>query len=102
MNKHIGLKVMTNEIIKEAKENWGYEPAPDWRDRAHCKGLGPRLFFMEPGESTYPAVSVCWECPVRLDCLYDCLGEKIGIFGGLGQRARMGMRKWVRTGGAEG
>lgn len=64
----------------------------NWKERAACRGVGVDLFF---ARRTSPegreAVTYCEACPVRDECLDDCLAtEKIrlGIRGGLGPYER--------------
>ena len=63
-------------------------------DHAECKGLDPRLFFPERGESTREAKAVCDTCPVRSDCLDWAIDtqQKHGIWGGRSERERRRIR----------
>jgi WhiB family redox-sensing transcriptional regulator len=63
-----------------------------WRTEAACRDKGVEVFF---AKRTSPegrqAVAICDTCPVRAECLADCLaGERIrlGIRGGLGPYER--------------
>ena len=64
-------------------------------DHAACKGLDPRLFFPERGESTAEAKAVCAACPVRADCLDWAIAttQKWGIWGGTSERERHRLRR---------
>lgn len=63
-----------------------------WRDNANCKNTGVELFF---SKRTSPegaeAVEICKTCPVKQECLDDCLKTeriRLGIRGGLGPYER--------------
>jgi hypothetical protein len=77
---------------------------PKWERRAECRirGLDPDLFFTDPGEEIpAAALSACWACQVRLQCLRLAMATEVsksegglgryGIFGGLtaNQRTRL-------------
>lgn len=47
--------------------------ALDWQDEAVCPEVDPSLFFLERGQSSTHARSVCAGCPVRRPCLTDAL-----------------------------
>jgi hypothetical protein len=71
-----------------------------WRRRAACRNYGVEVFF---AKRTSPegrqAVNLCADCPVREECLADCLAvEKIrlGIRGGLGPYERDELAKGAR------
>lgn len=64
----------------------------DIYDQAKCRGLDPRVFFPERGESTAEALAVCSECPIRLLCLEQNLGERSGVWGGMTGRQRKRLR----------
>lgn len=66
-----------------------------WVDRAKCKGMDPNVFHPQRGEPTLPATKVCYNCPVRLDCLEDAIanGHKHGIWGGCSERTRRRIRR---------
>lgn len=71
-----------------------------WRQRALCAALvedtdtpiPPNIFFAKDGtDASEAAVQVCFECPVRLDCLqWSCVAkQRHGIFGGLPASVRL-------------
>ena len=67
-----------------------------WMTRAACRGCDPDLFFPERGEGHgREARAVCAGCPVRDECLdyAIALGERLGIWGGLGDGERRQVRK---------
>lgn len=67
----------------------------EWREAAACKGMDPSLFFIERGDDARPAKAVCAECPVREPCLEEAMAqpERLGVWGGLSERERRGMRR---------
>ena len=73
-------------------------PDERWRADSACNGVDPELFFPRKGEPADAAISVCGECPVRIDCLTWalCHGEKSGIWGGTAERTRRLVRRVVR------
>jgi len=72
-----------------------------WRTRAACRGPETSLFF--PPSNTERredrelrearAKAICWQCPVRIECLEHALhvGEAHGIWGGLNEHERRGL-----------
>lgn len=69
-----------------------------WRRQAACRGIDVNLFYPESGEPGAPATQarlICETCPVRQPCADAGLGERFGIWGGLGPDARKRIR--VRT-----
>ncbi len=75
----------------------------DWQHRAACLQEDPELFF--PVSSTGPAVAqaaqakaVCRRCDVRQACLTFALqhGHVHGVWGGLDEDERRGMRRGTR------
>lgn len=63
-----------------------------WRADAACRDVGVEPFF---AKRTSPegreAIRICEDCPVRQECLADCLKTeriRIGIRGGLGPQER--------------
>lgn len=72
-----------------------------WVEQSVCSQTDPEVFFPEKGSTTTDAKSVCAVCPVRArflggsgECLDYALrrGERFGIWGGLSERERRGMR----------
>jgi WhiB family transcriptional regulator, redox-sensing transcriptional regulator len=64
-----------------------------WQDRANCRGLPTKVFFISPGEPTTRAKAVCAGCEVRAECFEAGLHEKFGIWGGVEERERRRVRK---------
>jgi WhiB family redox-sensing transcriptional regulator len=91
------------------------EFADEWRDRAKCLGQDVRKFFPLRGDDEEPGKRVCNglgdprarmpACPVRAQCLEYALSNfiKEGIFGGMSERERRGLRqnRYLETGGVE-
>lgn len=67
-------------------------PDPAWRKRAACREHDANMWFPEDHTDTATAqalaVGICVACPVRSHCLDDALAEE----GGLGPKARYGIR----------
>lgn len=73
--------------------------AADWRLRAACRGHNTNRWFGRPTETTR-AVAICGPCPVRAECLHDCLQVEVptyryGVYGGL----TAAQRRALPTGG---
>jgi WhiB family redox-sensing transcriptional regulator len=66
-----------------------------WAELAACRGADVDLWFPERGDTGTPAKAVCWECPVRLDCLAHALehNEREGVWGGYSARERRRMKE---------
>lgn len=75
-----------------------------WFPEAACVGEDPEMFFDEAGQvDSAPtkavahhralAKKVCFECPVRLNCLKTFINERWGVYGGLDQRERANLRR---------
>lgn len=78
--------------------------AVTWQDQAHCRGLPSRIFFFTVGRNDWmlPAAhTICAACPVRQDCLEHAMtnGEDHGMWGGLTEAARRGLRSRGRNNG---
>lgn len=60
-----------------------------WTARAQCAGRSPDELFVQ-GAAQRQAREVCFECPVRLECLVDALDNRIqfGVWGGMTERER--------------
>ena len=60
-----------------------------------CNDVDQDIFFPERGASTRLAKAVCRRCEVQEECLEYAvnIGEKFGIWGGLSERERRGIRK---------
>ena len=72
----------------------------DWRRHAICRDTDPDLFF--PVGTTGQALlqiarakEVCWECPVRVECLDYAIAtnQDSGTWGGLDEEQRRGIRR---------
>lgn len=73
----------------------------DWREKALCKGL-LELFFSTDFRQINEAKSICYECPVREECLFAALEEEPpdyrsmhGVRGGMTARQRYRYRKEI-------
>ncbi len=67
----------------------------DWAKEANCRGLEPKMFHTERGESTREAMAVCVGCVVVEQCLHYALsnGIKYGVWGGKSERQRRILRR---------
>lgn len=76
-------------------------PEDGWWEQAACSGEDTALFFPSNNEfAVYmTAISVCAECPVRIQCLAANVSEEHGVFGGTGQGWRKEARKKLRRRG---
>ena len=101
--------MLASQHLEDAKNAYPYEPEEGWREKANCKGLAPRFpedqshsnkFFVPRGLSGTEGMKVCQGCKVRLDCAYDHMGEKYGVWGGMNERPRRAFRVWLREQGA--
>lgn len=66
---------------------------PAWHAQAGCRSMDAAVFFPERGQSVAFAREVCAACPVRLECLEECLDgpdylRQHGWRGGLPSRLR--------------
>lgn len=75
---------------------------PKWVADAVCAQTDPDAFFPEKGGTTAPAKAICTGCTVRARCLDYALehNERFGIWGGLSERERRGLRKEQRRAAA--
>lgn len=71
------------------------DAAAAWQDLALCAETDPEMFFPEKGGSTREAKRVCAACEVRAECLGYALDhdERFGIWGGMSERERRGLRR---------
>jgi WhiB family redox-sensing transcriptional regulator len=69
---------------------------PDWYDRAACRHLGPSLFFPKPSQRPCAAIEVCQGCPVLTECREYGLTQHHGVWGGLPEKGRRGIRRTRR------
>jgi len=67
----------------------------DWMHDAACRGLSPRLFHLERGESTIHAEDTCATCPVADQCLEMAIADSslLGVWGGMSRRERQAERR---------
>ena len=68
----------------------------NWKEHSACKDAPVEVFFVERGTTTVDdAREICFDCPVRVDCLDYALrhGEKFGVWGGLTEGERRPFRK---------
>lgn len=63
-----------------------------WAARALCAGIAPDELFVQ-GAAQRQARSICFSCPVRIECLADALDSRasFGVWGGLTERERRAM-----------
>lgn len=68
--------------------------ASDWTLQAKCRDMADALF--PEGKDQKRVRSVCFSCPVRLECLAEALDNRIewGVWGGMTERER---RHLLRT-----
>jgi len=62
---------------------------PTWATRAACAGIAPDRLFGKGAEQR-DARSICFSCPVRMECLIEALETEsvFGVWGGLTERER--------------
>jgi WhiB family redox-sensing transcriptional regulator len=68
----------------------------DWFDRAKCRGMDTDAFYPHRGEAIPADVAAaCARCPVAADCLEWAVTwpEHHGVWGGVGERTRIRMRR---------
>ena len=61
-----------------------------WFGVAACRGTDINEFFPDSGVRPMRAMALCWNCPVRLDCLEWAIENHVhwGVWGGLTERER--------------
>lgn len=69
-----------------------------WQERAACRDLGD-LMFPENNTDLERALLVCSACPVRTECLDDCMATeqeayRSGVRGGLNAPDRRRLTGW--------
>jgi WhiB family redox-sensing transcriptional regulator len=75
-----------------------------WVNHAACKGKPTEWWFPDEGGGMGPAarkaLACCFSCPVRPECLgYSlAIGERSGIWGGMGTPARRELTREMRSG----
>jgi WhiB family transcriptional regulator, redox-sensing transcriptional regulator len=72
-------------------------PDPQWWDGAECAGLDVNIFYPERGDCSQ--VTICGDCPVRVDCLAHAIAtrEQFGIWGGIAIRPRKTIARAIRA-----
>jgi WhiB family redox-sensing transcriptional regulator len=77
------------------------DPQPEWMNHAECAGLDVDLFFPPRGGNVGAAKKVCFQCPVREECLEHAMvnGEKWGVRGGMSEQERRRLRHSRRING---
>jgi WhiB family redox-sensing transcriptional regulator len=82
-------------------------PNPAWQAQAACraKDVDPDVFFpANTVDSIDKARAICAGCPVRQDCLIDCMRHeggkaavsRFGVFAGLSPRQRAALYQRLR------
>lgn len=61
-----------------------------WQDDALCAEIGGDTWYPDKGQSPKDAKGICYECPVRTQCLQYALDhdERFGVWGGLSETER--------------
>lgn len=61
-----------------------------WQDRGACRDYDVELFYSLEELDVQTAVSICAECPVRLECLNHAMTtrEHFGVWGGTTETER--------------
>jgi WhiB family redox-sensing transcriptional regulator len=70
----------------------------EWRNKAACLGMPTNVFFLERGDSSKEAKTICNTCSVKTDCLNEAVHinpiyDSYGIYGGKSSRERNKIRK---------
>lgn len=84
------------------------EPARAWLTQAACRadGVDPETFFHDNNASYIAAArTVCNQCPVRRECLADCMRDegdrsaksRWGVYAGLTPRQRERLHHKLRS-----
>lgn len=70
-----------------------------WRKEAACVGSS-HLFFTERGTPLDRAVTMCMECPVRIDCIEYAIETRpsYGLWGGFGAKPLQHIRRLLKSG----
>jgi WhiB family redox-sensing transcriptional regulator len=73
--------------------------ATTWMAQAQCKDVNPDYFFPEDGYGVLLAQKICFDCPVRLECLEYALKNNMdhGVWGGTSERERRRIRRKRRN-----
>jgi WhiB family redox-sensing transcriptional regulator len=64
-------------------------------DLARCKGMDTEMFFPTLGGDLAPAIRVCRECHVRVECLEYAVvrPELLGVWAGTSEKLRRHLRR---------
>lgn len=78
-----------NQIPAQVEED-DSQNSNDWFARGLCRDIDPDEFFVETHNEQKQARTLCFECPVRVECLADALDNRIefGVWGGMTERER--------------
>lgn len=76
-----------------ASHEFAEVPAPDtspWFMRGLCRDGDPDELFVDGMKAQKEARTLCFECPVRVECLADALNNRVdwGVWGGMTQWER--------------
>jgi hypothetical protein len=97
--KDVGISgaQLIDGVVNGPEKHWW-----DCSDR-RCRGIPPEIFIPEHGNAKTLAVAreYCVGCPVRSSCLCQSLIDHdiVGVFGGLPERRRRVLRKWLHVHG---
>jgi WhiB family redox-sensing transcriptional regulator len=76
------------------------EKKDQWKERGACKGITEdSIFFPESSDSEWKAkqdkaISICQQCPVRIQCLeYAIQNNEPGVWGGTSERERRRIKR---------
>ena len=70
-----------------------------WMAKGLCTNVPPSTFFPSDGAGVELARKICFDCPVRSDCLEHALLNRIdhGVWGGCSERERRRILKRRRA-----
>lgn len=71
----------------------------DWTSQAKCRDMDPAVFFPSDGIGVQVAQRICFDCPVKVDCLEYALADRVdhGVWGGTSERERRRILRHRRT-----
>lgn len=64
-----------------------------WTEQAVCRSVDAETFFPTDSNLVHHAKRVCRGCPVIDYCRIQGIGERAGVFGGIGAKERDAMRR---------
>lgn len=78
-----------NDITESAEDQAGRLQV-DWFAKGLCTDADPDEFFVEGNHAQKVVRALCFDCPVRLECLADALDNEVdwGVWGGMTERER--------------